>query len=263
MRSKAAALAAISVLFLGAIVPAMSAEANPNASSAAAGRRLVFADEFDGTRLDNTAWVPVYRWHIGKDGSRNDGNDEEQWYQSSNVTVANSRLVLRAERDRVRGERDGVPEWFSYRSGIVSGMRAFRYGYVEILARLPIDSGMWPALWLLPDDLSWPPEIDIVEAGGRLGVVKHTFHPVGQDQVQGETQLADSSGWHTYGLLWEPNQLTWTIDGEETFRTGTAIPNVDMYVVANLAVGGEFSGWVDAATRFPAQMEIEYIRVYQ
>ena len=139
-------------------------------------RELTVVDDFSGKRLDRTRWVTSYRWHIGLDGSRNEGNDEEEWYLDEQVSLVDGKLRLTADDRPVTG-RHPTPRQYLYRSGMVSALWSFTYGSIEIRARFPHGPGLWPALWLIPDDLSWPPEIDIVEVFGESATMAHTFHP--------------------------------------------------------------------------------------
>ena len=130
---------------------------------------------------------------------------------------------------------------------------------------------MWPSFWLLPVSNESKPELDVVEILGDAPQKAYmTFHYLDLDgkRVQSSQNWvgADfSKGWHTFGIDWNPGQITWFIDGRERFRfTEEAfIPAEPMYLILNLAVGGNWPGNPDASTRFPSKFEIDYIRVYQ
>jgi beta-glucanase (GH16 family) len=153
-----------------------------------------------------------------------------------------------------------------YTSGIISTPQISQtYGYFETRAKLPEGKGLWPAFWLVAADGSWPPEIDVFEVlGHEPGVIYQTLHgPNASQSKGGEYRGIDTSdGFHTYGVDWTPSKITWYVDGVQTYQDDNFI-NKPMYVIANLAVGGDWPGSPDANTQFPAKMEIDYIRSYQ
>ena len=133
-------------------------------------------------------------------------------------------------------------------------------------AQLPAGQGMWPAFWLLPESGRWPPEIDALEMLGQdprtVYVATHTgpANTVAQSVVAVDDA---SAGQHTYGVSWRPDGVAFYIDGREVFRTPTpADMHEPMYLLANLAVGGEGS-WPGPAAGGPAPMSIDHIRAYQ
>jgi beta-glucanase (GH16 family) len=159
---------------------------------------------------------------------------------------------------------------FEYVSGMISSHQkiAFQYGYAEMRARIPAGQGMWPAFWMMPDTGDWPPEIDVMEIiGSEIDRVYTTYHRMENDQL-----ISLGSWWtggdysldyHTYGVLWQPDRLVWYIDGVERYRTSDHVPAEPMYLIANLAVGGNWPGAPDNTTVFPADLEIDYIAVWQ
>src|SRR6185437_9980713 len=121
------------------------------------------------------------------------------------------------------------------------------YGYVEVRAKVPKGNGLWPSVWLAPYDQTWPPEIDLLEIQGNNTTMNHmTNHyrdATGPEQKQYGWDGPDfSKGFHTFGLEWDPKQIIWYIDGVERFRTRVGIPSKPMYVIADLAVGGDWVG---------------------
>jgi hypothetical protein len=115
----------------------------------------------------------------------------------------------------------------------------FTYGYVRIVARLPKDPNAWPAFWMLPSDHATVlPEIDIMEMLGRTSDHPFvTFHPATGIQQQRNLTTADlSSGWHTFGLDWEPGSLTWYVDGNAVLAVTANVPNQPMDLLADLAL---------------------------
>ena len=158
----------------------------------------------------------------------------------------------------------------TYTSGVLTTKFTFaqQYGYFEIKAALPEGQGFWPAFWLMPTDNTWPPEIDIMEQlGNDPDTIFQTRHTAAtadgkMDSSSVKTHLQDSSDFHTYGLSWTKEYLIWYIDGVETRRIETpADMNKPMYVLLNLAVGGDWGGAADATTG-TGQYKIDYIHVF-
>jgi beta-glucanase (GH16 family) len=264
-------LLALALCTAGGAVMTHAAEppaAQPGAPSAAprtapkdmkaAGWTLNFADEFNGKTLDTSRWIDSY-----PDGTRTHSNNEQQYYAPDGYDLAKGKLRLKGEK-RTMG---GMP----YTSGMVTSYGKFsqKYGWFEIRATFPKGKGYWPAFWLLPDDKTWPPEIDVLEIlGHETNVVYMTNHynnAEGKHEGKGDKWEGPdfSVGFHTFAVDWEPGEIVWYVDGVERYRTTANVPNVPMYVLANLAVGGDWPGMPDATTKFPGVMEVDYIRVYQ
>ena len=142
--------------------------------------RLVFSSNFSGTQLDTSVWDTCYVRFVAATGCTNFGNpQEEEWYLPSQVDVSGGVLHLIArETPTVGRNSSGAPKIYPYRSGMVTTYSSFRftYGLVRVVARLPGGIGTWPALWLLPANGSWPPEIDIMENFGLASTELDTFH---------------------------------------------------------------------------------------
>jgi beta-glucanase (GH16 family) len=123
----------------------------------------------------------------------------------------------------------------------------FTYGYVQVVAKVPGGSGTWPALWLLPKSGTWPPEIDIMENWGAPDSLQTTYiwgTALAPQQAAKPVTTSSNlvSGYHTYGLLWEPGSLTWYLDGKivDTY-TGSSVFSQPMYFLADLAIDGPAS----------------------
>lgn len=237
---------------------------------------LIFQDEFSGNALDTKKWYPCYWWD--KQGCTIISNNELEWYQPDDVLVSDGLLRLRA-RPHIVEASNGIT--YQYTSGMVSSGRGssdlsapaglvIRYGYVEIRAKLPAGRGLWPAFWLLPDNNTSKPEIDVLEVLGHSPDTVHmAFHyrlPNGDaDRAKYTWKGPDfSADWHIFALDWQPDKLAWYIDGVERWRYTEAayIPSVPMYLLLNLAVGGDWPGAPDEKTIFPAYYEIDYVRVW-
>ncbi|MFK7890483.1 MAG: family 16 glycosylhydrolase [Granulosicoccus sp.] len=169
-----------------------------------------------------------------------------------------------------------------YLSGVITSYNSFRfrYGRVEARARMPAGKGLWSAFWLLNayynEDQPEDPEIDIIEAiGDRTTTANHAYHYMADNDDDGEfndlvsqefrAPMSDfSADFHVYRVDWEPGRIVWYVDDVETARVeGPEVSNEQMYIIANLAVGGTFPGPTDETTPFPARFDIDYIRVYQ
>ena len=160
-------------------------------------------------------------------------------------------------------------------SGLITSYDAFRflYGRVEARAKMPAGKGLWSAFWLLNgyynEDQPEDPEIDIIEAIGDLvTTANHAYHynsPAGRMSREMRTTMPDfSADFHTYAVDWSPGRIIYYIDGQETHRiVGPEVSSEQMYILANLAVGGNFPGSPDESTQYPATFEIDYIRVWQ
>jgi len=246
--------------------------------------RLTFSDEFNGDGLDRTVWKLGDYW-----GSQTlSGNGEQQCYLPDSVSVKDGRLILTARRKQIpEKECRGAKQDLSFASGIVTtagchpdekgaycgSLRRFgqAYGVFEVRAKLPRGRGLWPAFWLVPSDASWPPEIDVFENIGEPSVLYHTYHfngPSGDKSKDGRRVsypgVDFSEDFHTYAVAWSPGRLVWYFDGREVFRVeGEHVSDKPMYILMNLAVGGYWPGPPDAATQFPAHMEIDYVRVFE
>jgi beta-glucanase (GH16 family) len=147
----------------------------------------------------------------------------------------------------------------------------FQYGYAEIRARVPAGQGLWPAFWLLPATHKSKPEIDVMEILGDTPQITrmhvHYWDENGQRANDGQNWVGPdfSAGWHTFSVNWQANMIVWYVDGIERWRLTdvAAISHEPMYLLLNLAVGGDWPGAPDGTTMFPAVYEIDYVRVWQ
>lgn len=245
------------------------------------GYHLTFDDEFNGfswnkqantsvlTSVPSGTWATKYWW---EDGIRSfTTNGELQFYSDSTVgpnpfSLQNGALVISAKPSAEPSATGGLP----YTSGMITTEGTFSqtYGYFEMRAELPSGNGLWPAFWLLPQDHSWPPEIDVMEViGSQPNTVNATLHSRVNGQLSsdhGDVTLPTlNMGYHTYGALWTQSNITFFVDGQQIFQSTTpADMHKPMYLLANLAVGGYWPGAPDAGTQFPAEMKIDYIRAY-
>ena len=243
------------------------------------GYTMLWNDEFDGNALDETLWN--YEPH--EPGWT---NEELQEYTTStdNVFLRDGNLVIKA----IQSDKGGKPY---YTSGKVTtqNKQDFTYGKVVARAKVPEGKGLWPAIWMMPQDESyygqWPKcgEIDIMEVlGSQVDTAYGTLHygaPHAEQQgtfVLKNSTFADS--FHEFSVEWEPGEIRWYIDGElyhtvndwftaEEGGEDKPYPapfDQPFFVQMNLAVGGTWPGDPDESTDFDkAEFEIDYVRVYQ
>jgi beta-glucanase (GH16 family) len=235
---------------------------------------LAFEEEFDDD-LDSDVWGTCHWWQAI--GCTIESNDERQLYYPANVEVDDGVVRLEARQEPVE-DKDG--EKYPYTSGMVTtaapryeedARYAFTYGYVEARLRLPEGQGLWPAFWLLPASQESRPEIDVLETlGHRPDRAELHYHYVDADGEEAsvgtdwtDRGLADGD-WHEVAVHWSPGRITWIIDGQARWEvTGDEVSDEPMYLVLNLAVGGEWPGDPDETTDFPALVEADWIRVWQ
>ncbi|MFF7639453.1 family 16 glycosylhydrolase [Streptomyces canus] len=233
--------------------------------------RLVFHDEFRGSKLDTGRWATCYDWN--QNGCTNSGNAEAEWYLPGQVSVGGGALTLSADRRLTRGS-DGRE--YPWASGMISTgrdswdatpRRTFTYGYFEAAIKIPPQAGMFPAFWLMPASRYTPPELDIMEFYRTTRRVLMNVHWRDSEglprQAKGKYGPVDfPARYHVFGLLWKPDELTWFVDGAERYRVTGAerVPHVPMEVLVDLAVG--------VPRRPPpsvnsAQMKVDWVRVWQ
>ena len=240
--------------------------------------KLVWSDEFDGTKLDYSKWEAEVNAFGG-------GNQELQIYtdRRENVRVEDGHLVLEARRDK-HGIAGTTREFSSGR--IRSKHRGdWKYGKFEIRAKLPAGQGVWPAIWMMPTDEvygTWASsgEIDIMEFKGQEpSVVWGTLHYGKQwpdNKHPGDTFKLEqgnfSDDFHVFAIEWEEAVVRWYVDGKlwqtqtKWDSNGGKFPapfDQEFHMILNLAVGGGFVGNPDSQTKFPRQFLIDYVRVHQ
>ena len=251
------------------------------------GYELLWSDEFDGDSLDTAFWTP-------ETGGHGWGNNELQYYtpRRENVEVRDGKLVIRA----VREEYEGAP--VTSARLITRGKVEFLYGYVVASIKLPNTAdGLWPAFWMMGNDIGkigWPNcgETDILEMGHSNGMKNATqdrflngachwgepHHLYYANDITNEYSVQDGQ-FHTFTCIWDENQIAMYIDletrpdAEPYFRMdikdfGDNEFRKENFILLNLAVGGNFPGiWdIDQVTALndgPAEMEVDYVRVFQ
>ena len=238
---------------------------------------LTWSDEFNGASLDPTKWRTSYY-----DGSRTN-NDELEWYVDDPAyhTVSNGILSLMATNTTTPGSScNGTV--CPYTSAMIESDNLFSqmYGYFEASMQIPKGQGLWPAFWLLPYPDTWPPEIDSMEnLGNDTTTVYMSNHwtqnypGINNTGEEGGSVTSPYTGpdfsadFHVFGVLWTPTSIAWYIDGVLRYQVTSYVPIAGygftgMYPILNLAVGGSWPGAPNAATVFPAYLQVDYVRVY-
>jgi beta-glucanase (GH16 family) len=238
------------------------------------GMTLVWGDEFSGTSLNVNDW----NYEIGN-GSGGWGNNELEYYTNStkNAFVSNGNLIIEARKESISG--------FNYSSArlTTANKKSFTYGRIDIRAKLPKTKGIWPALWMLGNNIttvSWPAcgEIDIMELLGQepsksygtlhYGASSATHGSKGSFYILSGSTFYDQ--FHVFSMEWVQDQIKLYIDNN-LFLTVTRADlgsnpypfNAPFFFIFNVAVGGNWPGSPDGTTTFPQRMIVDYVRVFQ
>jgi len=242
--------------------------------------QLVWSDEFngaDGSAPDATKWAI-------QTGGGGWGNNELEYYTTrpQNVQVKGGNLVITAIKEDYTGP-DGVSRNYTSARMQTKGLFSQQYGKFEARIKVPKGQGMWPAFWMLGNNIDtagWPAcgEIDIMENIGKEPAMVHgTLHAPGYPGAGYSAAYTLPSGafsddFHVFAVEWEPQQLRMYVDGTlyGTYtHSGSPAPTnwpfstQPFFMLLNLAVGGDWPGAPDGTTQFPQQMLVDYVRVYQ
>lgn len=235
--------------------------------------QLVWSDEFDYTGLpDNAKWG----YDVGGHGW---GNNELQYYtenRSENARVENGKLIIEAHKENFMAKEFTSARLKTKYKG------DWKYGRMEIKAKLPGGKGSWPAIWMLPTDQmygEWPAsgEVDIMEyVGYDPGVIHGTVHNQAYNHGIG-TQVGQSfsvpdaeSSFHVYAIEWSDAKIDFFVDQTKYFTFTSSADwkewpfDKRFHLLLNIAVGGDWGGaqGVDPSI-FPIKMEVDYVRIYQ
>ena len=247
------------VTVIASATPVMASKPPTSAVQAPSipGYRLVFDDEFSGSKLDGRRWATSLPW-----GNTNHG--EQQYYRPSAVSLGRGVVTITASKRPTGGK--------PFTSGAISSYRhfAFKYGRAEARCQVPAGAGLWSAFWLLARMKSGNEEADVMEVLGSNPsqgfAVLHYGTMTNKGRALSTYRGPDfSAGWHTFSLDWRPGVMIWYVDGVERYRVTRNVPSDPMIVIANLSVGGadSWAGPPDRYTAFPASLKIDYIRVFQ
>ncbi|WP_234733997.1 glycoside hydrolase family 16 protein [Tellurirhabdus bombi] len=239
-------------------------------------RKLVWADEFDQAGLpDPKKW----KYDLGGNGF---GNNELQYYlgpRTENARIEKGILIIEAHREKHENRE------YTSAKLITKGIAEWKYGRIEVRAKIPAGRGTWPAIWMLGSNLGktpWPRcgEIDIMEhVGYNEGVVHGSLHTEAYNHVKGTQKTGTlpvpkaTADFNTYAVEWSTDQLDFFINDQKYYSvTKKELGSEEAqwpldqpyYLILNLAVGGNWGGQkgVDE-TIWPRRMEVDYVRVYQ
>ncbi|MEV4035614.1 ricin-type beta-trefoil lectin domain protein [Streptomyces umbrinus] len=279
-------LATLSAVLLAsaAVMPAQAdagqaatGQAAPEPKAAAA---VTFSDTFDGAA---GSAVNSSKWQI--ETGDNVNNHERQYYTAGNNNAkldGQGHLVIEARRENPNNYQCwyGRCEYTSARLN-TAGKFTTTYGRVEARLKVPRGQGMWPAFWMLGNDIGqvgWPNsgEIDIMEnVGFEPSMVHGTLHGPGYSgsggigaaySLPGGQAFADA--FHTFAIDWSPDAVTWSVDGNVYQRRTPAdlggrqwVFNKPFFLILNLAVGGYWPGDPDGSTSFPQQLVVDEVKV--
>ncbi|MGC1783738.1 MAG: glycoside hydrolase family 16 protein [Acidobacteriaceae bacterium] len=268
--------------------PRGSVDLTKTPSIAHGSEKLVWSDEFNGQSArsapDPTKWV--YDTGYGHWGNR----ELESYcaYGSSESPCSAGKPNIYVGRDgylHIVVRRSTESHYTSARIK-TEGLASFQYGRMEARIRIPAGQGLWPAFWMLGDSIQsvgWPKcgEFDIMENIGKEPAVIHgSIHGqgfIGTSMGLPYTapgKLPFSQGFHTFGLIWSPGTVQYYVDSPSnvyaTF-TPSSLPagavwpfdSGNFFFILNLAIGGDRPGAPNAATHFPAEMLVDYVRVWQ
>ena len=234
-----------------------------------------FSDDFNTLSLHEGTqgtWDAKYSWAPDKGSSL---NDELQWYinpsyaptaSANPFSVSDGILTITAKQtpDALKSIVDN----HDYTSGILTTHSTFSqtYGYFEMRAEMPHNQGVWPAFWLLPEDGSWPPELDVVEMRGQdpttVNVTVHSNATGEHTKTSIPVQVPSTDGFHNYGVLWDKDQIVWYFDDVAVAHADTpADMHGPMYMLVDLAVGGVAGTPTDGLPN-GSEMKIDYIKAY-
>lgn len=239
------------------------------------GYNLVWADEFSGSELSSD-----WRFELG-DGCPvicGWGSEELQFYKKENTTLADGNLIITAKK-----EDAGTRNYTSSRLN-TQYKKSFKFGRVDIRAKLPKGQGFWPGFWMLGeniDDVAWP----------KTGAI-HIMEMVGGNTEKKDATLYGTTYWdngginafrrekttlpfgvfndefHVFSIIWDAKKIDWLLDGVVYHTLDISLPDMDefqkpFFFIFNTAVGGREPGSPDVSSIFPQEMKVDYIRVFQ
>jgi hypothetical protein len=234
------------------------------------GYSLVWSDEFNGDELSSD-WV----YDIGT-GNSGWGNNELQYYTNQNHTVSNGILELKAKKEPFNAQQ--------YTSTRIKtqGVKSWKYGRIDARVALPYGQGIWPAIWMLGDNIStvgWPycGEIDIMELVGGSGTKDRTVHGTVHWEEDGYASFGQSyslstgkfaDNFHVFSIVWNETSIRWLVDNVQYHQQNITSPGMTefhqkFFLILNIAVGGNWPGSPNETTLFPQSMYVDYIRIFQ
>ena len=256
---------------------------------------LVWSDEF------NTDGAPdTDKWEFEEGFVR---NHEDQWYKKDNAYQKDGLLIIECRKETTPQKNPwynpDIKQWNRQRDSIrytsacliTKNKFSFRYGRLEVRARIPVSYGAWPAIWTLGNKMEWPScgEIDLLEfyrtdgkpyilANFAWGNERHYDAVWKSAKIPYEHFLSTDPFWatrfHIWRMDWDENTIRIYLDDEllnEVSQSTTINGSIGKhkspftqphYILLNLALGGDNGGWIDD-TAFPMRYEIDYVRVWK
>ncbi|MBV5283381.1 MAG: family 16 glycosylhydrolase [Paludibacter sp.] len=235
------------------------------------GMTLAWSDEFTANYINSNNWS----YDTGGSGW---GNNELEYYTNSNKNAytTGGYLVIEARKETM-----GTNNYTSARM-ISKDKKTFTYGRIDFRAKLPKGQGVWPALWMLGNNIGttpWPAcgEIDIMELLGHeaqktYGTIHWGAAGGASTHIGGNYSLPSltfNDKFHLFSLKWEADKMTFLIDDVVFFTANKSQVNGNypfdkpFFFIMNVAVGGNWPGNPDATTVFPQRMIVDYVRVFQ
>ena len=242
---------------------------------------LVWSDEFNGSGpVNSTNWH--HQTQLPNGGNWYNGEMQQYTNSQTNSFQSNGSLNLVAKKETFTDQ--GVTK--QYTSARLNSKFAFKYGRVEVRAKLPTGVGTWPAIWMLGKNIIepggfwsstygtayWPAcgEVDIMEHWGtNQNYVQSAMHTPssygGTFNLGGQTIATASSAYHIYTLVWTAEKMEFAVDGVIHYTYNPSVKNAstwpfdaEQYLLLNLAIQSNIS-----SSFTQGAMEVDYVRVYQ
>jgi predicted esterase len=231
-------------------------------------RKLVWEENFNGKKLDETIW----NFELGN-GCPNCGwgNNERQLYTKANHQLKDGNLIITAKKEKDNYTSTRIT---------TAGKKEFQYGRIEARVKLPIGQGIWPAFWMLGSNIKtvgWAKcgEIDIMEYVGKnpheVYTTLHTEDSHGNSVNSKKTTFTNiEEGFHVFAIDWTKDKIEFFVDDVSVYTFQPDIKNENtwpfnqkFFILVNMAIGGNFGGPEVDDSIFPQKFIIDYIRVYQ
>lgn len=245
---------------------------------------------FDEAAATSGGWVRIFdepfnnlaNWNVWTGGAF---NNELQYYQASNLSIALGNLKITAKKENITGATtpwDATLKAYNYTSGRIESKTLFSASTttpkVRMVARIKLPSGygMWPAFWSYGDPWPTQGEIDILEARGQEPFTYSTNYFYGKVANRNLVKNASAtitsavslqSCWHVYELIWSQSSLEFYLDGVlVNTKSGSYVPNLygkKEKITLNLAVGGNFFSNLNPSSIVTGTMEIDWVKVFK
>ena len=247
------------------------------------GYTKIWEDHFDEATINSANWTLGTLRDLesgdivpGADGDHLLKDKYSGYMTEEDSYIEDKALVLRNQKRSYKGTSPAGD--YEYTSGWVMSMHKvhFNKGYIEMRAQFPSGDKVWPALWLIAEDLVWGPEWDMFEYFGKnvkgddvmgmhLFVGEYNSRWWNTDFIHDFDKNYDCEAWHIYGFEWTEEKAVWTIDGEVKRELLSNIypkkwPNEEMYIVFNNEVQTYAT---DKTTQWPNYLKIDYVEIYQ